>query len=171
MPQFDGVGILWMLQVRSPDKIAASDACLKGLGAVSDTEFLKAAFPEEWIGSNIANLELLAVIVMCKCWIEKFRGKAVCIRCDNEAVANILNTGRARDSTLIMLMREMVYIAAGVFEFRGVYWPGRVNVLPDLLSRWAEGSRVHNKFRELVKGKNFVEIEVAPEMFEMWHTW
>ena len=114
---------------------------------------------------NIAGLELLVVIVMCKVWKEKFAGKSVLIRCDNEAVSWVLNTGRVHDSTLIMLMREMVYIAAGVFEFRAIYWPGKINTLPDLLSRWGEGDRVHSKFRKLTQGKGFTELNVAPGAF------
>ena len=171
LPEFDQVGILWMLHIQEPDWVAASDACLVGMGAVCGTEFLKAEFPQEWKNKNIAYLELLAVIVMCKVWIDKFVGKSIVIKCNNEAVASVLNTGRARDRTLIKLMRELVYVAAGKFEFKGKHLSGKSNKLPDLLSRWHEGDRVRTQFRQLVQGLNFTEVDVAPENFSMWHKW
>ena len=171
LPQFDGVGILWMLQVKQPDCVAASDACLKTMGAVSDREYIKCEFPEEWQFSNIAHLELLAIVVMFKVWLHKFIGKSVLVKCDNEAVSQVLNSGRARDKVLIMLMREAVYTAAKEFKFRAIYWPGKCNVLPDLLSRWHEGPRVHSKFYRITKNQEFKEIVVEPGVFHMQHIW
>ena len=95
LPEFQGTGILWMYQIKTLDKIAASDACLKGMGAVSDLEYCKLEFPPEATSHNIAHLELLAIVIMCKTWIAKFAGKAVCFNCDNEAVMQVVNTGRA----------------------------------------------------------------------------
>ena len=102
---FDGVGIMWMNHVKQPDEVAASDACLIGMGAVSGKEYLKLEFPKEWKHKNIASLELLAVIVMVKQWIGKFIGKSVLFNMDNQAIVQVLNSGRVRDPELLMLMR------------------------------------------------------------------
>ena len=79
LPSFDGTGILWMLHIKEPDHVAASDACLKAMGAMCGEEYIKMDFPEDWQGRNIAYLELLAVIVMCKVWTSKFHSKSVLI--------------------------------------------------------------------------------------------
>ena len=113
---FNGVSIMWMQQVKQPDKITASDACLQGLGATCGKDYLKLKFPMEWAGRNIAYLELLAVIVMVKVWIDRFRGKSVLFKCDNYAVVQVLNSGRSRDSTLLKLMRELVFFCSNKFR-------------------------------------------------------
>ena len=139
LPEFD----LWMMHIKQLNKILASDACLEGMGATCGDQFIKSEFPVEWKKKNIAYLELLAVVVVCKVCIKEVRGKSILIKCDNEAVSKVLNSGRARDPLLLMLMREMVFVAAGSFEFRAIYWPGWKNILPDLLSKWGESDRIH----------------------------
>ena len=146
---FNGVSILWMLHIKVPDKLASSDACLQGMGAVSGKEYIKLPFPQEWRGRNIAELELLAIVVTTKVWLNKFEGKSVTFKCDNKVVVEVLNCGRARDKMLLKLMRELVFVAATRFEFNAVFLPGKVNTLPDLLSRWGEGEIIHKKFNEL----------------------
>ena len=171
LPKFSGTGMLWMYHVKQPDYIAASDACLDGLGIVSDKEYGKMEFPAQVRSNNIAHLELWAIIVMCKVWIQKFHGKSVLFHCDNAAVVQVLNSGRAWDSELLRLMQELIFVAAGKFEFRAIHLSGKSNILPDLLSRWGEGARVHKKFHELIKGKNMIEVKIAPNVFTFTHKW
>ena len=171
LPKFEGTGILWMYHIKEPDHVAASDSSLVGMGAVSGREFVKLKFPPEVTSNNIAHLELLAVIVMVKVWLHKFRHKSVIFRCDNEAVCRVLNSGKARDPTLLKYLRELVYIAAGKFEFRAVHIRSELNTLPDLLSRWEHNHRIREKFYELVKGKGYKEIEIAPNICYMSHNW
>ena len=68
-------------------------------------------------------------------------------------------------------MRELVYIAAGCFEFRANYLRGKWNILPDLLSRWNEGEKIHKKFYTAIKGKGMNEIAVAHNVCQLTHTW
>ena len=133
LPQYSGTSILWMLNISEPDSIVASDACLKGLGAVSTTQYLRLHFPP-WFENKykIAHLELWAVIVMCKTWGNTLRGKFIQIRCDNESVVTVLNSGQVWDDRLQCLMREMVYVAAiNNFEFKAVHVAGKSSLLPD----------------------------------------
>ena len=168
---FNGVSILWMLHIKVPDKLASSDACLQGMGAVSGKEYIKLPFPREWKGRNIAELELLAIVVMTKVWLNKFEGKSVTFKCDNKAVVEVLNRSRARDKMLLKLMRELVFVAATRFEFNAVFLPGKVNTLPDLLSRWGEGEIIHNKFNELTRHGGYVEMHAPQSVFEFLHKW
>ena len=168
---FDGVGIMWMNHVKQPDEVATSDACLMGMGAVSGKEYLKLEFPKEWKHKNIASLELLAVIVMVKQWIGKFIGKSVLFNVDNQAIVQVLNSGRVRDPELLMLMRELVYVAVGKFEFKALHIGSKQNKLPDLLSRWHEGNRVQMEFGKLTEGKGFKEVKITQDLWNMWHTW
>ena len=69
------------------------------------------------------------------------------------------------------MMRELIFVAATRFEFKAVYLPGKINTLPDLLSRWGEGLAIHNKFHELITGKGYVELHIPQSVFEFLHTW
>ena len=171
LPMYNGVGIMWMLQVKQPDEIATSDACLTGMGAVCSKQYLKLQFPDDWKGKNIAILELLAVIVMVKQWTGQFAGKSVLFNVDNEAIVKVLNSGRAREPTLLKLMWELVFVVAGKFEFRAVHIGTKLNKIPDLLSRWNEGNRVQQQFTALIKGKGYREVTPAQNVWDMWHSW
>ena len=108
---------------------------------------------------------------MIKTWKDKFAGKSVVFQCDNEAVVTVINSGRARNPELLQWLRELVFLAVGIFEFRAVHLEGRKNILPDLLSRWEEGDWVCNKFFELTKDKGFKELNVAPSVCSFTHNW
>ena len=172
LPKFNGTGILWMYHIKTPDSIIASDACLVGMGAVCGKEYFKAEFPEKWQSANIAHLEILAVTAMCKTWANRLNGLSIIIKCDNEAVCSVLNTGRAKDKTLLQLMHEMVWTAVcHKFEFKAVHVRSKNNILPDILSRWHEGERVRRKFKELTYGKGYCEIQPAQNVFTLLHKW
>ena len=171
LPTFNGSCIMWMHQVLEPDAIAASDACLIAMGAVSEQEYITVEFPEHLKGDNIAVLELWAIIVMVKTWIHKFANKRCIFRCDNLAVCDVLNSGRAWNKMLLILLRELIFLASGVFEFRAIHILDRNNTLPDLLSRWHEGRSIHTRFYELTKDLKYKQIQVAPDVFELLHTW
>ena len=173
LPQFNGTNILWMLQITEPDSEVASDACMVGMGAVCGNEYVKCEFPGKIRKEcTIAHLEMWAIIVMLKTWGRQLTGKYILIRCDNDAVCKVLNSGRARDEMLQSLMREIVYIAALYkFEYRTLHLVGKCNLLPDLLSRWHEGPRVHHKFKELIRKLEMREVNYTENVFCFMHKW
>ena len=168
---FTGQCVLWMYHVKEPNKVAASDASLKGLGAVCGKIYIKLKFTRELQNTNIAHLELMAIVVMVKVWLNEFTGKSVVFKCDNEAVVSVVNKGRAKDPRLLELLRELVFVAATRFEFHAVHLSGQKNILPDLLSRWWEGRRTQEKFSKLTNGKGYQEVECTPELFTITHNW
>ena len=68
-------------------------------------------------------------------------------------------------------MRELVFIAANKFEFKAQHLEGKKNILPDLLSRWGQGSRIHHKFRVLTENKGCTEKDIPHNVFNLLHTW
>ena len=59
---------MWYIRVPEPDKIMATDACLKGFGAICRKEYIRGCFPQELQGNNIAHLEILAVVIVLRTW-------------------------------------------------------------------------------------------------------
>ena len=176
LPQFSGTAIVWLVEEPTPDVVIATDACLKGCGGWSGTEFWRMRFPkwvrEEWANDNIAHLELMAIIVAAKVWAEKLRGKIVHIHCDNQAVAQLINSGKGRNKKLLLGLRELVYCAArGEFEIKGKFIPGVSNRIPDLLSRWHVKGTFRREFRVVQKEKGLRRIFVPLEIMNFQHNW
>ena len=116
LPEYNGVSIMWLQQFDTPDSILATDASGTGLGGTCLHEYFHLKIPPQYIGYNIAYLEVLAVIVAIKLWGDKLFGSKVVVNCDNLAVVQVLNNGRSRDLFLQAAMREVAFLAAR-FEF------------------------------------------------------
>lgn len=138
------ISIMWKERISAPNAVIAADACLTGAGGTftpegrqGHMEFYRCPFPEHVMqGTSIAILELWALILALKLWGGQLSGKMVVAHCDNEAVANLINSGKARDERLQAGLREVCFLAAKhEFEISARFWPGVLNRLPDLLSR------------------------------------
>ena len=61
---------------------------------------------------NIAQLEILNIVVALKVWGQSWANKRIQIFCDNRAVVATLNSCRARDETLATCARNIWLLAA-----------------------------------------------------------
>ena len=151
----------------------AVDSCLVGAGGICGNEYFRFSFPVNMVenGLNITHLELWAIVIAVRVWGHKHTGKILRIKTDNEAVSQIVNTGRSRDSMLQKILRELVWwLAKFEFKIKTVHIFGRTNILPDLLSRWAEGRQVHEEFEKL-GGHKLKQKFVRPEFVHFKHEW
>jgi len=95
----------------------------------------------EW---HISELELLVVLLAAIQWRERLAQRRVVMRCDNEAAVTSLNSGKARDGSMSMLLRELWFVKArNSFELRSKHIKTHDNVLGDAPSRWTrtDGTR------------------------------
>ena len=76
------------------------DACFTGLGAIYDSQVYATTLPATWKYENIAQLEMINILVALKVWHRPWSCQRVLIKCDNLAVVSVLNNGRARDQIL-----------------------------------------------------------------------
>ena len=111
--------------------------------------------------TNIAILEIWAVMVTLKLWGPQLAGKYFWIHVDNEAVAHVLNSGKGRDQELQTAMREIALIAAkNQFVIKARHIPGTTNRIPDWLSRW-DNQAARRQFREYTKDKGLKHIRIS----------
>ena len=113
------------------------DACLTGLGGRCDNLVYHLALPLGYNNLNIVHLEmvniLLAVRLFGKCW-SKTR---VLVKCDNEAVVQVLTSGRTRDAFLAACARNVWHrVAECDIDISYIHVLGKNNEVADLLSRW-----------------------------------
>ena len=157
MQDYNGISILWYTKIPEADGAIASDACPKGFGAICGKEYIQGTFPEELQGSNIAHLEIMAVVIALRTWHHKLKGKYFWIMVDNEAVATILNTGASRDPVLQQALRETLMIAAkNEFMIKAKHIRGVDNRILDWLSRWHE-PEARKKFQKVAQEQELIK--------------
>ena len=174
VPKFDSTCIMWLLEYNTVDQVMAVDACLSGAGGVAGKEYYRLTFPKRLRkrNYNIVHLEMWAVIIAVRLWGDNITGKIITIRSDNEAVATIINSGRSFDHKLQGLLRELTWwLAHYNARVRSVHIAGKLNRLPDLLSRWKENPAVRQQFVDDTEGENMSRRHVNFDWFDCVHTW
>ena len=83
------------------------DACLTGLGGHFDSMVYALEIPMGYNKYDICQLEMINIVVALKIWANHWKKKKNHIFCDNIAVVQVLNTGKARDSVLATCTRNI----------------------------------------------------------------
>ena len=107
-----------------------------GCGAFWGTKW----FQWQWDGPSkewaIAPKELLPILFALVTWGRKWVGCRIECYCDNMAVVAVINSGRAKDKTLMHLLRCMFFVVAHLdIHIHASHVPGVENVAADALSR------------------------------------
>ena len=127
------------------------DASLAGLGAVFQNMVYSLPLPKGYMGYNIVQLEILNIVVACKVWANHWSNKRIKIWCDNQAVVEVLTTGRCKDHILAVCARNIWLISAIYnFQIKAQHISGHRNVTADLLSRWTNSTLDNEKLQALV---------------------
>ena len=127
------------------------DASLTGLGAVFHNMVYSLPLPKGFMGYSIVHLEILNIVVACKVWATYWANKQIKIWCDNQAVVEVLTTGRCKDNILAVCARNIWLISAMYnFQIKIQHISGQKNVIADLLSRWTGSSLDNNRLKSLV---------------------
>ena len=167
LPKYNGISIIW-LEKPTWNQLLATDASLTGLRGICDNEYFRTSVPEDinWKFTNIAQLEILAVVIAVKVWEEKLHGKFLCIKSDNQSVVSCLNFGRAKDRIMQECLRTIAMIGAvKQFTVRTVYIKSKNNKIPDLLSRHYQDRRARQEFRSLRQRLSLKRKMVTQHMF------
>ena len=95
------------------------------------------AVPRHFQNLAIVHLEMVNVLVAVRIFAKFWHRRSVLVKCDNNAVVQVLNSGKTRDPFLASCARNIWYVAAKhdiKLSYRHV--PGKNNGVADLLSRW-----------------------------------
>ena len=173
MQTYNGVSIIWLHKDPVTDSILASDASKKGYGAFlsKHNTYLRGEFPKEMQDRNIADLEMLAVLISLKAWGTRLTGRYFWIHVDNEAVAQVINSGRSRDLFLQNALREITMLAAlHQFVIKAKHISGISNRIPDWLSRWAQ-TECRQQFNKFSRVNNLTRTITTPDMLQFNNKW
>ena len=84
------------------------DACLKGLGAIYINKVYAIPIPQYCQNFSIVHLEMLNILVAVRVWKQNWKNQRVLIKCDNQAVVSVLNSGKTQDLTLAPIARNIM---------------------------------------------------------------
>ena len=110
------------------------DASFTGLGAIFKNMIYAQPLPHEHLGYNITQLEMLNIMVALKVWGYCWSNMRIEIKCDNLAVVQVLQEGRARDPLLATIARN-IWMLTSVFNIQlsVSHIAGKNNAIADLI--------------------------------------
>ena len=110
------------------------DATFTGIGGSWGKKAYSTSIPSE-ISQEVAisQLELYNIMVATRLWAAAWENKAVCIRCDNESVVSVCNSGRTKDAFMNLCLHNL-WLRYNI-DFRVVHISDKENGLADALSR------------------------------------
>ena len=131
--------------------VNCGDAQPAGGGSYYGSEYWSRSFPE-WLcedNTPIHIKEFWVVLVSAWLWGEEWTGQLVYIFCDNDAVVEVLEKERPRDSRMQELLREFMYIVCTrrffpVFKKIGT----KENHVADYISRCHDPGVLEKYFRD-----------------------
>ena len=176
---YNGVSMMLIEEWSYPDAIVSTDACLVGCGGWFGSKrlYFHTVFPSHIKNRfhskhHIAQLELLAVVLMCKVWGHLLSGCRLIVYCDNDASVAAINYHRATNSFLQLCSREISFVCASYeFRLRAEHISGVSNRIPDFLSRWSLGSKYKNLFFSEIGADKAFEYFITEDMFEFADNW
>ena len=135
--QWNGTSMLYNYCRDNPQIHVFSDASgAWGCGAYSGKEWYHFQWPATLPECHIAMKEMVPVVVAATLWGASWQGLSVRFHSDNSAVVALLNSGSARDDSLMQLMPYLAFLAAKCnFIFSACHIQGKNNGLADALSR------------------------------------
>ena len=117
--------------------------------------------PKGFNNYTIVHLEILNIVVALKLWGSLWQSHAIEVRCNNMAVVEVLNTGRARDQMLATSARN-IWLLTSMYDIDLVvtHIPGVANVVADLLSRWQHNDQNISKLNKLVVDHQWLPVHI-----------
>ena len=115
---------------------------------------------------SIVHLEMINILVAIRVFSHMWHRQLILVKCDNDAVVQVLNAGRTKDPFLATCARNIWQEAATRYiELKYVHIIGKQNKAPDLLSRWSNTELQYQLLNYLIE--NPVWVKVGSELLEL----
>ena len=153
---------------KTPHHVVHLDASLLGMGATVANMVYTLPIPDHCQYLHITQLEMLNVVVALKVWASVWSDKVIDIKCDNLAVAEVLTSGKTKDTFLATCARN-IWLIYAIFNIQIRVWhiPGKANSIADLLSRWNVTKDPILKLRQLLP--QFIWVHTHMDLIKLNH--
>ena len=172
--QLNGISVIPDAKWQAPNRVIATDACLTGIGGYSQGEYFHAKYPHFVVAQRLSinELECVAIMIAMKVWGSKIAGTNTLFQCDNKNTVACINRGKARNSYMQALLREIAYLCAiNDCNIRVVFIPGNTNRLPDMLSRIPLGVVYKIQFAKETRGIKTTRTVISSKHFMFSNNW
>ena len=123
-------------------------------------------FPPSIRDMAIVHKEFTAIVIACKLWGHLFPRSQILVDCDNNAVVQVINSGRSKHPYLQQGLRELWFLEAKHdFTLRCQFVPTTDNGIADSLSRWHLCETYQQRFYDLTSSVELEEFIVPDDMF------
>ena len=163
LPHFNGVIFFNHVPFRMTIEL---DACLQGLGAICRNQVYAVKIPKNFENYSIVHLKMLNILVALRIWCQQWATHRILLKCDNQAVVSVLNSGKTHDLTLGAMARNIAMILAiNDIDLQVIHVLGADNKIADLLSRWYIIENPVAKLKKFIE--NPVWLNVHNEMLTL----
>ena len=154
MQEHNGISPLWLADIQTESLTLLTDACLTGIGGTCNGEYYHARIdtsnPDHTKYTNIAQIEMLVILVGIRLWSKYLADKYILIKCGNQSVVACINNGRCVNPVMLDCMRAIAFeCALNNCIVKTRYLTSRNNLVPDLLSRWYQDGSARRRFKQL----------------------
>ena len=106
LPHFNGSAFFKHDHIDSEIEL---DACLEGLGAIYNKHIYAIPISKGYMHMDIVYLEMLNILVALRVWAKQWATKTISVKCDNQAVVTILQSGKTRDPLLAAICQNITW--------------------------------------------------------------
>lgn len=126
-----------------PSTSLSIDACKVAAGAFYNGDFIYTPWSNKTASLPINYLEVLSLEPAVQRWAHLWANKRVFVHCDNQAACAIIRKGSSKHPLVMQSLRRIFWSSA-IYNFKlvPIYYPGKCNVLSDLVSRLHESNNL-----------------------------
>ena len=126
--------------------VVHTDACDQGAGMFCGGDWQYVNWRQdrpEFRNLHINYKEVISVILAAKKWAQVWKNAQVTVVTDSTVAKAIINKGTCRSPIVMNLLRELFWLSEQhQFKLRAMHIPGKLNQLPDCISRLHEDGQV-----------------------------
>ena len=105
---------------------------------------------------------MLNILVALRVWSHQWPAGKILLKCDNQAVVSVLNSGRTQDLTIGAMARHIsMLLAIHDIELQVIHILGSDNKEADLLSRWFITGDPATKLHQFIKDPVWLNVNHA----------
>jgi len=151
LQHYNGVSVVPRESIIADAHLFATDACLRGCGAICFNEYFKCSFPDDFFGFHINELEFLTILVAVKLWAPRLQGLSLELASDNTMCVSVINNHRSSNLFVQRCLREL-WTVLSLFNITltARYVASKQNVLADWLSRYYTDDDCRIRFDDYV---------------------
>ena len=102
---------------------------------------------------------MLNILVALRVWCNQWKTNKILLKCNNQAVVSVLNSGKTQDLTLGAMARNIsMLLAIYDIELQVIHILGADNKVADLLSRWFITENPDKKLYQFIKNPLWLSV-------------